>query len=200
MRRWIGRSAWAVAALVAALGSQAAQAAGAFDAAGPSFLGIWSGEVTQPGRPGTYTVVLTITATGATTDYPAGACTGALRRIGASGEYAFYSEVIAKGKYDARNAPEGCLDGSITLARSGDTVVFHWFGYFDEPMTATGVLRPGAAPALRPPTPPAAAVAASPGGAPTTIVVQAPLAGVAAAEPTESPRRPPFLDPVMDEN
>ncbi|MFO1185444.1 MAG: hypothetical protein U1E56_11745 [Bauldia sp.] len=226
---WIGdriRGA-AAAALFCLAGGQQALCAGAFDAAGPSFLGTWSGALTQPGRPGTYPVVITITAQTATTTYPDGSCIGTLRRIGASGEYAFYSEVIARGKYDPVAAPEGCIDGSITLARAADHIVFHWFGFHGEPITATGVLTPGVAvPAAATPAP-SVARTAQPAPSPqpvtatttpaianptTTSTGVAPPAGTngpaivavetpaTASATTDQRKRPPFMDPVTTDD
>lgn len=94
----------------------------------PSFTGTWGGAVEQPGRDGTFTIVVTIPASGAaTTSYPDEGCTGTLTRIGANGVYVFYVEKISKGKYDAAKGA-GCLDGTITLARVGDKMLFSWFG------------------------------------------------------------------------
>jgi hypothetical protein len=56
----------------------------------PDITGTWSGTVTQVGSQSKYTVVLTITAKGAETDYPELGCGGKLRRIGASPSYVFF--------------------------------------------------------------------------------------------------------------
>ena len=124
----------------AALALAAAIAASAVHAqTAPSFTGTWGGPVEQPGRDTTFTIVVTIAASGATTSYPEEGCTGTLTRVGASGNYVFYTEKITKNRYDATKGT-GCLDGTITLAKAGDKVLFSWFGTVDNglyPASAT---------------------------------------------------------------
>ena len=99
-------------------------------AAGPSFLGTWVGTASQVGRDGGYAVVLTIDAKSAQTSYPDEQCLGNLTRVGASGNYVFYSELIIKGRFNPTTG-KGCVDGTITLARAPDKVLFGWFGMSD---------------------------------------------------------------------
>jgi hypothetical protein len=123
----------ALRVIAAAAGAVAgfAVVAGAFAQTAATFTGTWGGAVEQPGRDQNFTIVVTIPATGApTTSYPDEGCSGTLTRIGASGVYVFYVEKITKGKYDPAKGT-GCLDGTITLARSGDKVLLSWFGTVD---------------------------------------------------------------------
>src|SRR5437773_3504652 len=78
----------------AALAMAAGLSCSAPAAAQTSLAGTWSGQVTQLGRDGSYAVVLTINAKGASTDYPDEPCRGALKRVGASPNYTFYTEEI----------------------------------------------------------------------------------------------------------
>ena len=124
---FLGRMA-AVAALgcAAAIGSQAlAQTTPA-----ASFIGTWSGEVDQPGHEAPFSISITIAASGATTSYPDQGCAGTLTRIGANGVYVFYVEKITKNRYDGTKGT-GCLDGTITLAKTGNAVLMSWFGTVD---------------------------------------------------------------------
>src|SRR4051812_25020047 len=122
LRGAIGAAILVAAALMG--GAAVAQSA-------PTFTGTWGGSADQPGRDTPFTVVLTIPASGAaTSSYPEEGCTGTLTRVGTSGVYAFYVEKISKGKYDPAKGT-GCLDGTITLARVGDSVLFSWFGTVD---------------------------------------------------------------------
>jgi len=91
----------------------------------PDIAGTWSGTVTQVGSQSKYTVVLTITAKGAETDYPELGCGGKLRRMGASPSYVFFVEVITRGQADKGGR---CPDGTITVARAGDNLGWTWFG------------------------------------------------------------------------
>ena len=120
-----------MAPIAAAIMLAASLTGGASAQTAPTFTGTWGGPVEQPGRDTTFTVVLTIPASGvATSSYPDEGCTGTLTRVGTSGVYAFYVEKISKGKYDPTNCT-GCLDGTITLARVGAKVLFSWFGTVD---------------------------------------------------------------------
>src|SRR4051794_16474079 len=102
-------------------------------AAAPDNTGSWTGKATQVGRAGTYTVTVTITKKDGATIYPEQQCNGKLTRIGGSGNYVYYSEAITANKFDAAKK-KGCLDGSITLLRSGNTLIYGWLGaYNDKP-------------------------------------------------------------------
>jgi hypothetical protein len=94
---------------------------------GPSFIGTWIGDVDQVGRESTYPIVLTISTKGDTTSYADQGCSGTLTRIGASVNYVFYVEKITKGAFSAATNT-GCIDGTITLAKAGNQLLFSWFG------------------------------------------------------------------------
>ena len=220
MKRYDRRDWGFLAAIVLALvGAGRAEAAGPFDAAGPprlnsarpapapsasaagpSFTGVWSGDVVQPGRPGSYPVTLTINTKGVTTNYPDGPCAGTLKRVGSSGDYVFYSEVISKGRFDQVKAPEGCIDGTVTLAKAGDKLIFRWFGFHDDAIGAVGVLSQGApAVATKAPanTPAATPALAGKSESTTTAVTAGPLlppptpAAAAALPPAATSAAPP---------
>ena len=109
-------------------------------AAAPDNTGSWTGKATQVGRPGTYIVTVTLTKKDGTTIYPDQQCNGKLTRIGGSGNYVFYAEAITSNKFDAAKK-KGCLDGSITLLRSGNTLIYGWLGsYSDKPIIAYATL------------------------------------------------------------
>jgi hypothetical protein len=93
--------------------------------AGPAVAGTWSGPVSQVGSESKYNVVLTLTATGGQSSYPELNCIGKLTRIGASRTYVFFIEVVVQGQ---REKGGRCPDGTITVARSGDNLVWGWFG------------------------------------------------------------------------
>jgi len=109
-------------------------------AATPDNTGKWTGKATQVGRSGTYTVILTIGKTDNISAYPDLNCTGKLTRIGGSGNYVYYAEAITNNKFDAAKK-KGCLDGSVTLLRSGNTLIYGWLGeYNDKPIVAYATL------------------------------------------------------------
>jgi hypothetical protein len=91
----------------------------------PDLVGTWSGTVTQVGGDSKYTVVLTLTRNAGQTDYPELSCGGKLMRIGASKDYLFFVEVIARGQAEKGGR---CPDGTITVARAGDKLNWAWFG------------------------------------------------------------------------
>ena len=92
---------------------------------GPAIAGTWSGTALLVQQSIEYTVTLEITPRGAEINYPDLHCGGRLSRIGASRDYAFFVETITRGPPgdDAR-----CSNGSITMARAGDDLVWGWFG------------------------------------------------------------------------
>ena len=109
-------------------------------AATGDWSGKWSGQVVQVGKSKAYLFNLTLTAQGGTTTYPDSNCTGALKRTGASGDYAFFTETITTGKFDIV-AKTGCLSGSITLVKSGPALVMGWVAAHDgKPIIAYGTL------------------------------------------------------------
>src|SRR5947207_13366577 len=106
----------------------------------PDNTGSWTGKATQVGRPGAYVVTVTLTKKEGTTTYPDQQCTGKLTRIGGSGNYVFYAEAITTNKFDPAKK-KGCLDGSVTLLRSGDALIYGWLGaYGDKPIVAYATL------------------------------------------------------------
>jgi hypothetical protein len=124
-------------------------------AAAPDNTGTWVGKASQVGRSRTYTVTITIGKKESTTAYPDLNCTGKLTRIGGSGSYVFYAEAIVNNKFDAAKK-SGCLDGAVTLLRSGSSLIYSWIGAFnDKPIVAYATLTQSAASASSaPPTPP----------------------------------------------
>ena len=69
--------------------------------------------MTQVGSETKYTIVLTLTGSGGTSNYPELNCTGKLTRIGASHSYVFYIEVITEGQ---REKGGRCPDGTSPIA------------------------------------------------------------------------------------
>jgi hypothetical protein len=105
---------------------------------GPNIAGTWSGHVVQIGSETPYKLELTVNAKGAETRYPDLDCVGKLTRIGASKSYVFFVEVITKGQSEKGGR---CPDGTITVARHGDSVALGWFGARDSsPIVAYGTL------------------------------------------------------------
>ena len=89
--------------------------------------GTWSGTVVQNEGSSGYSVVMTITAAAATTDYPDLKCGGALTRVGSAGGYVFYTETITRGRLDQGGR---CIDGTITIASAQGKLAWGWFGAF----------------------------------------------------------------------
>jgi len=107
-------------------------------AAGPAINGSWIGQLTALGNSTPVNFELTLTPAGGDSKYPDLDCAGKLRRIGSSRTYAFFVEVIAKGRSDKGGR---CLDGSVTIARQGDNLALVWFGSLqDNLILAYGVL------------------------------------------------------------
>jgi hypothetical protein len=126
-------------------------------AAAPDNTGTWTGKASQVGRDRTYTVIITIGKKEVTSAYPDQNCTGKLTRTGSSGSYAFYAEAIVNNKFDATKK-KGCLDGAVTLLRTGNSLIYSWIGAFnDKPIVAYATLALTAAAA--PPNPPTPAPA-----------------------------------------
>ena len=158
--------AFALAAVVTAAMSSVASA----QAVSQTLTGVWKGEVAQTGRAGSYHVVLTVTAKGATTSYPDTPCSGDLKRIGASPNFVFYAEEITEGRFDAVRGA-GCLDGTITVHRDGDKLFFSWFGVDKQDWAsalATLTREPAAPAAVTKSPPPAGTGKAAPAKAKTT--------------------------------
>ena len=135
----------------------AAGAAMPAHAAAPDNTGTWIGKASQIGRDRTYAVTVTIGKKESTTTYPDLNCTGKLTRIGGSGTYVFYAEAIVNNKFDATKK-KGCLDGAVTLLRSGSSLIYSWIGaYNDKPIVAYATLSLSAAASPSPPASPKAA-------------------------------------------
>jgi opacity protein-like surface antigen len=89
--------------------------------------GQWSGTVVQNIGSSGYSVLMTITATGASTDYPELSCGGRLTPVGLAGEYRFYTETITRGRIDQGGR---CIDGMIIVAPAEDKLAWGWFGSY----------------------------------------------------------------------
>jgi hypothetical protein len=142
MRRWVLSAASAVAVagsavvLAPSLAQQPAPAAQkqkppaqkpAAQTKAPAaggLTGTWAGSVVQPGSKG-YSIALTLTTGGGTTDYPELKCAGKLTRAGTAGGFTFYLETITQGglKQGGR-----CIDGSITVTLAGEKLAWGWVG------------------------------------------------------------------------
>jgi hypothetical protein len=102
--------------------------------------GSWTGPVTQVGRATPYTINITLAGKEGQTNYPDQNCTGKLTRVGVSGDYAFFTETITKGKFDPATKA-GCLDGSMTLQRDAGSIVMAWMtAHNDKAIVAYGSL------------------------------------------------------------
>ena len=105
-------------------------------ASGPNIIGNWAGQLTPGGSSTPINFELAVTTAGTETKYdtkyPDLDCTGKLRRTGASKTYAFFVEVITKGRADKGGK---CRDGSVVIARQGDNLTMVWFGSFSDNIT-----------------------------------------------------------------
>ncbi|MFO1185736.1 MAG: hypothetical protein U1E56_13275 [Bauldia sp.] len=109
-------------------------------AAAPVNAGTWTGQAQQLNKSGSFPVKVVITASGATTEYPDQDCGGKLTRISTSGSYTLYAEKITVNAYDEGKGT-GCLDGIVTLRKSGTKLLFGWVGAIDDQMiTVSGAL------------------------------------------------------------
>ena len=105
---------------------------------GPNIAGNWSGQLTPVDNQAPYKFELAVSAKGAETKHPDLDCIGKLTRVGSSKSYIFFIEIITKGRVDKGGR---CPDGTITVARQGDTLVLTWFGSIQgKPMVAYGTL------------------------------------------------------------
>jgi len=110
--------------------------------AGAQEAGTWVGTVDQPGS-GSYGVIMVLDGQGGgSTDYPALSCGGAL-----SGGPGTYFETITRNRAEP-GGTSGCIDGSITVSVSGDSIDWHWSGSWEgDSYTASATLtRTGGAP------------------------------------------------------
>jgi hypothetical protein len=103
-----------------------------------SVAGVWSGTVAQNIGSSGYTVVMTISDSGASTDYPQLSCGGSLKRVASSGSYTFFTETITRGRQDQGGR---CIDGTVTIALAQGKLAWGWFGAFQgKAMTAYALL------------------------------------------------------------
>ena len=94
------------------------------------WTGTWTGSLTQPGHPKSYAISVTLAGKTGQTTYPGQNCTGKLTRVGTSGGYAFFTEIITTGKFDPATKA-GCLDGSLTLQQDGGKLIMAWMTAHD---------------------------------------------------------------------
>ncbi len=104
----------------------------------PALLGTWTGKVTQSDGVGGFSVVMTISANAAETDYPELKCSGKLTRVGAAKGYVFFTETITRG---GKSSGGDCIDGTITVAPASDKLIWGWIGRLNnEALVAWGTL------------------------------------------------------------
>jgi hypothetical protein len=104
----------------------------------PAVLGTWTGKVAQNKGSTGYTVVMTISANAAETDYPELKCGGKLTRVGAANGYVFFTETITRG---GKSSGGNCIDGTITVTPASDKLIWGWIGGFNnETFVAWGTL------------------------------------------------------------
>jgi hypothetical protein len=110
-------------------------------AAPADWTGSWTGSLAQVGRASPYAFAITLAGKAGQTTYPGQNCTGKLVRVGTSGDYAFFVETITAGKFDPATKA-GCLDGSLTLQKSGGGLVMTWMtAYEGKVIVAYGALQ-----------------------------------------------------------
>ena len=101
-------------------------------------VGTWTGKVAQNKGSTGYSVIMTVSANSAETDYPELKCGGKLTRVGAANGYVFFTETITRG---GKNSGGNCIDGTITVAPTSDKLVWGWVGAFNnETFVAWGTL------------------------------------------------------------
>ncbi|HEY2231288.1 MAG TPA: hypothetical protein VGI22_26845 [Xanthobacteraceae bacterium] len=91
----------------------------------PAVLGTWTGMVAQNNGATGDSVVMTITADSAETEYPELKCSGKLTRVGTRNGYVFFTETITHG--GIRSGGE-CIDGTITVTPAASKLVWGWVG------------------------------------------------------------------------
>ncbi len=98
--------------------------------------GTWRGTANQPGH-GSYEVLMELDGRGGgRTDYPSLSCGGNL-----SGGPGNYFESITYGRAVPGGA-DGCIDGSIAVAVSGETMFWSWSGSWEgESVSASATLQ-----------------------------------------------------------
>ena len=107
--------------LFAALGLQC----GLAFAESPKITGAWTGAVHQNSGASNYTVIMTITSTGAETDYLELKCGGSLKRVAATKGYVFFTETITRG---GKSSGGSCIDGTVTVIATGANLSWGWVG------------------------------------------------------------------------
>ena len=90
-----------------------------------TIVGSWTGTAAQNVGKSNYTVVMTITATGAETNYPELNCGGKLKRVGSSGGYVFFLETITRG---GKSTGGSCINGAVTVTLEGTNLAWGWVG------------------------------------------------------------------------
>src|SRR5260370_14334691 len=104
----------------------------------PAVLGTWTGKVAQNKGSTGYTVVMTISANAAETEYPELKCGGKLTRVGASNGYVFFTEAITHG---GKNNGGGGINGHLMLGPAPANHPLGWVGgYTRETLVAHGTL------------------------------------------------------------
>jgi hypothetical protein len=93
----------------------------------PTITGTWTGTAAQNEGKSNYTVVMTITSTGAETNYPELNCGGKLKRVGSTNGYVFFFETITRG---GKNSGGSCVDGAVTVAPAGANLAWGWVGSY----------------------------------------------------------------------
>ena len=93
----------------------------------PSVAGYWTGEATQSDG-STYVVLMNLTDSGGGTNYPSLNCAGTLTRVGSANGYVFLTETITQGGVAQGGT---CIDGSITVALTGEGLAWSWTGQED---------------------------------------------------------------------
>jgi hypothetical protein len=93
----------------------------------PTIIGTWTGTAAQNAGKSNYTVVMTITSTGAETNYPELNCGGKLKRVGFANGYVFYMETITRG---GKTSGGSCIDGAVTIAPAGTNLAWGWVGSY----------------------------------------------------------------------
>jgi hypothetical protein len=105
--------------------------------------GTWSGALAQVGRAKPFAFQVTLSGKSGSSSYADDHCAGKLTRAATSGGYAFYTEAISDGKFDAATG-KGCIDGSLTLVKdAGGSLIATWMAaYNGKAIVAYGTLAP----------------------------------------------------------
>jgi hypothetical protein len=88
-------------------------------------VGSWTGTAAQNVGKSNYTVVMTITSTGAETNYPELNCGGKLKRVGSANGYVFFLETITHG---GKSSGGSCINGAVTVTLDGANLAWGWVG------------------------------------------------------------------------